>query len=799
MSLNEILGVEIGHQAQDQDQELKLELERKLELELAHLLIPYILDQYLNAPDTQIGAISQSQYSDLLETRAYAEEMTKQYRRSGLDMTDLADNAAAKSSQIKKNRQITKKPFVLFLCQQPDSQHLRRLQQILLIALYQHSQKFGSTARLGQALTSFRLLCDHYRARSSLSKEKILSGTCICIETAHELLKELIKNESSDSAKRYCQSIHRIVADVIDGELGNPRTGGQQKQEEDEQKRDTERPEVLQVTKPSKADDEAPATRLMQDSPKLKPEYQDTKEYLSDNRSHRTYAEISSASNDPSWVKQSVYLKMVKARTASAQIERREKHLACSWNRLTRHELGVFLIELHKTETLSPAARWVLLLMLMTGRSYERIMSASVVTKMPTKAGDFILRTGSTIRWVYQPDLPKHKLEQAYEEMLVRDNHPITLALPESLAAIPDKSELNELLLPQIEQWLKALNDEFETRLTIGRVEDYLLNYLVFAGTDSVAIGLITGELSFHEAGTYYYQYDANQIAAIHAFYLVKILHFVSEELGASLKVPQAAIDIINKNKNNNADADKKLGGSQLQVKPEAIAGLFNRISNSVKEALRHRLTAKLHNRYTLYVLHYLNLCTGHRPVNDPYDDLNAFDLNTGKLFISDKEARAGESSRIVCLSESAVLQIQHYLNHLKELAIFLDPIDRSISASIHETLTGTQPLFFFFDENRDGYKRIAVQPRSLHNQLYGLFNLPLNWHRHCLRTFLAKQFPGEVVDSFMGHASLGREGLTKFSGMSFQPLKAVASAIDHELIQLKILPITGLNRHGKR
>uniref|UniRef100_UPI0040483F94 hypothetical protein n=1 Tax=Roseivirga sp. TaxID=1964215 RepID=UPI0040483F94 len=731
--MNEILGVEIGHQAQDQ--------ELKLELELAYLLIPYILDQYLNAPDTQIDPVSRSQDENLLETRAYAAEMAKQYRSSGSDMSDLAQNATARSAKIKKDRLVTKKPFLLFLCQQPDSQNLRRLQQILLVALYQHSQKFGSTARLGQALTSFRLLCDHYRARSSLSKEKILSGTCICIGTAHELLKELIKNESSDSARRYSQSIHRIVADVIDGELGNPRTGGQQKQEEDEQKRDTERPEVLQVTKPSKADDEAPATRLMQDSPKLKPEYQDTKEYLSDNRSHRTYGEISSASNDPSWVRQSPYLKMVKSRTVSAQIERREKNLACSWNRLTTHELRVFLIELHKTETLSPAARWVLLLMLITGRSCERIMATSIATKMPERAGDFILRAGSTIRWVYQPDLPKHKLEQAYEEMLVRDNHPITLALPASLAAIPDKSELNKSLVPQIEQWLKALNDEFETRLTIGRVEDYLLNYLVFTGTDSVAIGLITGELSFHEAGTYYYQYDVTQISAIHSKYLTRIHRLVPAEIAASLIAPGISVD-------NNIDTNKKLGGSQLQVKPEAIAGLFNRISNSVKEALRHRQTAKLHNRYTLYVLHYLNLSTGHRPVKDPYDDLNSFDLNTGKLLISDKEARAGESSRIVCLSESAVLQIQHYLNHLKELAIFLDPIDRSISASIHETLTGTQPLFFFFDENRDGYKRIAVQPRSLHNQLYGLFNLPLNWHRHCLRTFLAKQFPGNFQPS---------------------------------------------------
>ncbi len=348
--------------------------------------------------------------------------------------------------------------------------------------------------------------------------------------------------------------------------------------------------------------------------------------------------------------------------------------------------------------------------------------------------------------------------------MLVRDNHPIILALPASLAAIPDKSELNKSLVPQIEQWLKALNDEFETRLTIGRVEDYLLNYLVFTGTDSVAIGLITGELSFHDAGIYYYQYDATQISAIHSGYLTTIHRLAPAEIAPG------AID-------NKIDTNKKLGGSQLQVKPKAITELFNKISASVREAFHQRKIAKLHNRYTLYVLHYLNLCTGHRPVNDPYDDLNAFDLNTRKLFISDKEARAGESSRIVCLSESAVLQIQHYLNHLKELAVFLDPIDRSISASIHETLAGKQPIFFFFDENRDGYQRIAVQPRSLHKQLNGLFNLPLNWHRHVLRTFLAKQFSGEVVDSFMGHASLGKEGLTKFSGMSFKQLKAVASA----------------------
>lgn len=761
--------------------------------ELAHLLIVRLLDEYLNAPDTQINALNRSQNDDLRTTRTYADTMAKEfsYSYSASGMNDLADKATAKSAQIKKNRQITKKPFVLFLCQQPDSQHLRRLQQILLIALYQHSQKFGSTARLVQALASFRLLCDHYRARSSLPKEKILSGTCICIETAHELLKEVIKHESSDSARRYSQSIHRIVADVIDGELGNPRTHHHD-QQEGEQEINTEKSAVLQVTKSLNDDDAIPEIRLMQDTPKLKPEYQDSKEYLSDNKTHRTYAEISSSSDDPSWIKQSPYLKVVKARTVSAQIERREKHLACSWNRLTQHELRVFLRELHNTVMLPPAAQWVLLLMLMTGRSYERIMATSIVTKMPQKAGDFILRAGSTIQWIYQPDLPKHKLEPVYEEALIRDNYPIILTLPASVASIPDKSKPNESLLPEIEQWLQELNATFNTRLTIGRVADYLLNYLVFTGTDSVDIGLITGELSFHEAGTYYYQYDANQIAAIHASYLEKLSGLLPKELGTSLAAPSISVG-------KEIDPKKKLGGSQLQVKPEAIAGLFNRISASVQAAFHHRQITKLHNRYTLYVLHYLNLCTGHRPVKDPYNDMNSFDLNTGKLFISDKEVRAGDSSRIACLSESAVLQIQHYLNHLNELAVFIDPIDRSISSSIRETLTSTQPLFFFFDENHDGYKRIAVQPRSVHNQLDGVFNLPLNWHRHFLRTFLAKQFSGEIVDSFMGHASLGKEGLTQFSGMSFQQLKAVASAIDHELIQLKILPITGLGRHGKR
>src|SRR5690606_8131380 len=135
--------------------------------ELVHLLIASLLDQYLNAPDTQIDAIKQSQYADLLKTRDYADAMVKQYRRPGSDMSDLADKGTARSEEIKKNRQITKKPFVLFLCQQPDSQHLKRLQQIVFIALNQHVLEFGPTARLVQAMASFRLLCENYSSLAS--------------------------------------------------------------------------------------------------------------------------------------------------------------------------------------------------------------------------------------------------------------------------------------------------------------------------------------------------------------------------------------------------------------------------------------------------------------------------------------------------------------------------------------------------------------------------------------------------------------------------------------------------------
>ena len=192
--------------------------------ELVLALILRLLGEYLNAPDTQIGVISQSQYDDLSKTRAYADAMAKQYRSSGLDMSDLADKATAKSSQIKKNRQITKKPFVLFLCQQPDSQNLRRLQQIVLIALNQHFLQFGPTERLKQAMASFRLLCNNHRsAPSDQSPDQNGKSIFIGIKEAKEQLQLLVQT-SSESLQRYSQSIHRIVADVIDGELGNPRT-----------------------------------------------------------------------------------------------------------------------------------------------------------------------------------------------------------------------------------------------------------------------------------------------------------------------------------------------------------------------------------------------------------------------------------------------------------------------------------------------------------------------------------------------------------------------------------------------
>lgn len=237
----------------------------------------------------------------------------------------------------------------------------------------------------------------------------------------------------------------------------------------------------------------------------------------------------------------------------------------------------------------------------------------------------------------------------------------------------------------------------------------------------------------------------------------------------------------------------KHMGGSQLIVKPEAVSALFAHLA--LKAQTNRDDIAEFHNAYTFYILHLLNFATGHRPVRDPFDDLEHIDLANKKIFISDKESRqTSTSARVLRLPEIAIQQLNLYIEHLKELQLRLCVINPNAANAVARTLAGKNRLLFLFEENDSGsYQIQPLSPKAVQEYLGALFNIPANWHRHYLRTFLSRStVPGELIDAWMGHAKLGQEGYNQFSGLSMEYMWLISNKIEREMDKLGIKAVAG-------
>ena len=100
----------------------------------------------------------------------------------------------------------------------------------------------------------------------------------------------------------------------------------------------------------------------------------------------------------------------------------------------------------------------------------------------------------------------------------------------------------------------------------------------------------------------------------------------------------------------------------------------------------------------------------------------------------------------------------------------------------------GKAPLLFFVEDDKIKF----VRPALLEKRLTSVLPLPLNWHRHFMRTKLRQLgFSGQQVDAWMGHAGFGGEAFSRYSGLAMRDLKDIAERIDTFLTdQLSIGPL---------
>lgn len=704
--------------------------------------------------------------------------------------------------QLRKKRQLTSAQAEAFLCLFPEGK-LADWQALILTLALEHRQLFEDKERSLRAMATFRFLLQDKQKRKNLIAvdviEQNLPNPLLRLNRIEKHLSHLLdtipsRKDLTDKQKAYVSQrilpLRRLIADVVEEEQKHLRkksknSGSLPSKPKPPIKQPhtphapIEKDKFITLHEQAQVDEDEVSHALVHEYPSKTNEHMDGDEFLSDNAPDRSYAMLVPESSLPDSFKRSFRLSALRAQKVAGHLERNEKKPVTMNNQLTRYGVTKLIEALRESALYQPDITLLMHLMLTTGRRLEQILEVKVVNhfKAFSEPGDAVVfYKNGVIFWAYRPDLPQHIIPNPLSSLVQQPKNPVILPLP----SFPAENVSELFCLPEkrkegITDFLDDFNRTYKTKLTPNRIADFLSYYLHQHGIDDVVNALITGNPGIQKAGTYYFQYDQETIVKSYELFINEFFptSSIPEEIHRGLLSIEG-------------------GGSQLFVKQEAVSALFAHLSFEINSS---KGIAEFHNAYTYYVLHLLNLATGHRPVRDPFDDLNHIDLLNKTIFISDKESRqTASSARVLALPEVAIQQLKLYIAHLKKIQILLSSLGPQLAEEVEMTLAGQNRLLFLLEEKESGgYQIKPLSPSKTQSYLGSLFDIPANWHRHFLRTSLSRQgVLGELIDAWMGHAKIGQEGYSKYSGLSMQGLKNTAEVINQIIEDLNVKPLPG-------
>jgi len=491
----------------------------------------------------------------------------------------------------------------------------------------------------------------------------------------------------------------------------------------------------------------------------------------------------------PGDVKKSLTKQNILANASINHILRREKYLTSDVNQLTSYEVSVLVKYCFEQNVSSVEANYIFL-SLITGRSLEQILSPDFHLKKFAKQP-----FNNRLVVVFEPVLPEHKQPKKRLKLITPSTGSVQLSLPKVLSDClqkrDSKSTNSHHLKEKISSKITQLNKKHSCRITQARIANFLATFLQQHGADSVETAMILGWNPKQVAGSYYYQVSSERLLLLHQKYLIYLYQVAGKEYVDIIKTKDKGDENYNDNRlSKQQEADHV--GSKLQVKAQYIGMLFSKLEEEL--ASTNYDLNEFHNLYTIHTLLLLNLALGHRPVKNPYESADIFDIHASTVYLCDKESRSTLSARVLVLPDVALEQIKKYISHLQVLSLKFSNISPELEKQIIGAKIGKEPLFFFIDED----KITPVIPTNLQYKLNSIFPLALNWHRHYMRTALRKSgISGQLVDLMMGHNGIGNTDMSKFSALSMSDLRNVASTINTHLIDdLKIKSVEGLREH---
>ncbi|MBL4910373.1 MAG: hypothetical protein JKX78_10240 [Alteromonadaceae bacterium] len=509
----------------------------------------------------------------------------------------------------------------------------------------------------------------------------------------------------------------------------------------------------------------------------------------------------------PNEVSKSLARQNVLSNATINHILRREKYLTSDVNQLTVHEVYL-LMNNCLSDPKGSLQSTIILLSLCTGRTVEQLLSPEFVFQKITGSpfnGRFVVLS--------KPQLPKPQLPNKLLKLITPSIGSVILSLPRLLDGFLEVNELKSCNIDEVKKQISTqitdLNRKHGSKITQARIANYLATFLHQHGSDDIEMCLLLGWDPKHFAGSYYYQINVRKLLLLHQKYLLALYYMAKRGYADTIKF-EKNIDASNEKtteettnkthvkldhkddkeeKQNNTKQKNVYVGSNLQVNSDIVSQLFSILSKNLSDYKGDKF--EFHNQYTLYTLLLLNLSLGHRPVNDPYESAEIFDYYGGTVFICDKESRSDLSARTLVMPDTALAQIKYYSSHLQSMLLYCANILPANTQRIKDALTGSEPFFFFFKNTKIG----SVTPTNLAHKLKQIFPLPINWHRHYMRTKLRKLgVAGQLVDLWMGHLGIGSTNMSKFSYLSLHDLRQVANKIEQHLKDdLKIAAVQGL------
>lgn len=480
----------------------------------------------------------------------------------------------------------------------------------------------------------------------------------------------------------------------------------------------------------------------------------------------------------PSEVKRSLTRQNTLANASINQLLRREKYLASDVNQLTSYEVSIIMNDCLKPNVLSIESTYIYL-SLAVGRSLEQIFSSKFILKKAVEPP-----FDNRILVKFNPLLPKHKLPLKVSKLINPSSGSVLIVLPkhlgEAVEMILSKSQDFDVIKKNISNKITQLNSKYGCKITQARIANYLATFLQQNGIDGVETSMLLGWEPKQVSGSYYYQVSNERLLLLHQKYTAFLYEITGKEY---------ADIVLSKENLENDNSEVVYAGSKLQMKDVCITKLFSLLDShllKIKEDLYD-----FHNLYTIYTLLLLNLAVGHRPVNNPYESSEIFDCYAGTVFICDKESRSDLSARVLVLPELAQEQINNYLLHLKSVSQYFANISPDKEEQIKGAIDGSQPLFIFIDE----LNIIPVTPSNLEGKLKPVLPIPLNWHRHYMRTTLRHLgVSGQMVDLWMGHLGIGNTNMSTFSALAMSDLRQIANKINNHMKNvLGIFALKGL------